>query len=261
MRSLPVARRPEASGLAPLLTAVALGLLVLALAAAAWIELRGAPPDAGRAAEVFAALGRPDPEVLDEAWPALIETLRIALLGTAMGLGFALVLAWAAARSLAPRPIHRATRLVLHLAAAMPPVLVALVLVIALGPGSLAGVIALALHSAGRLALAYADAMDAADRAPVRALQLAGAGWVLQQRLGIWPQIAPGLAARTAERLHGSLRDALLMGLVGAGGIGSIVLLHASAGALEKVAMLMIVVLALVVAMDLARAALMRLLG
>ena len=129
-------------------------------------------------------------------------------------------------------------------------ILLALMFVSTVGLGPLPGVLAIALHSTGMLGKFYADAFENARRGPIEALESAGASWWQKIRFGILPQVSPDLARDSLFRFELNLRESLILGLVGAGGIGFYIQLYIRGFQYEKVATLTLVILAMVVLVE-----------
>ena len=129
-------------------------------------------------------------------------------------------------------------------------ILLALMFVSVVGLGPFPGVLAVALHSTGMLGKFYAEAFENARRGPIEALDSAGASWWQRIRFGILTQVAPDLARDSLFRFELNLRESLVLGLVGAGGIGFYIQLYIRAFQYDKVATLTVVVLLLVVLVE-----------
>lgn len=233
----------------------AAGLLLLGVALAwAWA---GTEMDLGRLAEAAPRmaefLGRmvpPDMTVARTVAQATVETLQIALLGTALGAALSCVLGPAAAANLTPAWLHRPVKWLLGIVRGIPLILLALFFVASVGLGPFPGVLTIAVHSAGMLGKFYAESIENARPGPVEALATTGADWWQRLRYGVLPQIAPDLARDTLFRFEMNLRESLVLGLVGAGGIGFYIQLYTRAFQYEKVATLTLVVLAMVVVIE-----------
>ena len=128
--------------------------------------------------------------------------------------------------------------------------LLALMFVAALGLGPVPGVLAIAVHSIGMLAKFYADAFESARPGPIEALDSAGANWLQRIRYGVLTQVAPDLARDTLFRFELNLRESLVLGLVGAGGIGFYIQLYIRSFQYQRVATLTLVILAIVVLVE-----------
>lgn len=151
----------------------------------------------------------------------LIETLEIALWGTLLAMLIGAPLAFFGARNLSPHPALVAmSRAVVSLLRAVPELISALFFVLAYGFGPAAGVLALALHSAGFLGKFYAEDIENADTGPQDALRAIGANRIKVLLYAILPQVLPQYVAYTLYILDRNVRMATVVGLVGAGGIG-----------------------------------------
>src|SRR5262249_45078818 len=103
---------------------------------------------------------------------------------------------------------------------AIPDLVWGLLFVTAVGLGSLAGTLALAVAYAGVLGRVYADAFADVDPRPLEALQSIGATRAQIFLRGIWPQARPTVIAYTLYSFECCVRAASVLGFVGAGGIG-----------------------------------------
>jgi phosphonate transport system permease protein len=165
---------------------------------------------------------------------ATLQTLAMATAGTALAFVLAVPLAFAAARSLSisrigPAPgrwrgqaMRTAVRGVLTVLRAIPELVWALLLVRAFGLGPGAGVLALAITYGGMLGKVYAEILESGDTRPARALLEAGSGRVAALCYGLLPGSAQELASYTVYRWECAVRASVVMGFVGAGGLGQL---------------------------------------
>lgn len=174
------------------------------------------------------------PDFLGLLWTASLQTLAMATAGIALAwlvacpLGFVLSRALSVSR-IGPGP-GRARALLLRGAArslctvlrAIPEVVWALVFVRALGLGPAAGVLAIAVTYSGMLAKVYAEILDSTDARPARALLEAGSSRLGAFGYGLLPMAAQELASYTVYRWECALRASIVMGFVGAGGLGQL---------------------------------------
>ncbi|MEX2542255.1 MAG: phosphonate ABC transporter, permease protein PhnE, partial [Trueperaceae bacterium] len=195
--------------------------------------LRSSP---ARVADFIGRATPPDLSIADTAMLAVAETLQIAFLGTFCSILISFPIGLLAATNLTPRWLHLPLRSVLTTLRAIPVILLALLFVSALGLGPLPGVLAVALHSTGMLSKFYAEAFENARPGPLEALDSAGATWLQKIRYGVLSQIAPDLARDSLFRLELNIREAEILGLVGAGGIGFYILLYSRTFQYQKVA-------------------------
>jgi phosphonate transport system permease protein len=149
------------------------------------------------------------------------ETLLISYVGTLIGAVLAFVLNFFAAENTSPAAWLRFTvRRLLEFARTVPGIVFALIFVIAFGLGPMAGVLAVAIHSTGALGKLFSEIVENADMKPVEGIRSTGANWVSCMRFAILPQVAAGYASYALLRFEINVREASVMGFVGAGGIG-----------------------------------------
>ena len=236
------------------LARAAIPVAVVLAVAWAWAGTGFDPARLGTGLPRLAAfLGRmapPDLTIAGTVFRAMVETLQIALLGTFFGAVLSLGLGLAAVANLTPGWIHQPVKWAMAILRGRPVILLALMFVSAYGLGPLPGVIAIALHSTGMLGKFYAEAFEGAARGPIEAMRTTGAAWPQIVRFAVIPQVAPELARDTLFRFELNLRESLVLGLVGAGGIGFYIQAYARAFHYGKVATLTLVVLALVVLVE-----------
>lgn len=231
------------------------GLLVLvALIAWAWsgadFHLKKLVAGLPRMAEFFSRMVPPDTTVAKTVVVSTAETVQIALIGTVLSAAASFVLGLLAAENLASRWVHQPVKWLLGILRAIPIILLALMFVATVGLGPFPGVLAVAVHSTGMLGKFYAEAFENARRGPLEALGSAGATWGQQVRFGVLTQVAPDVARDTLFRFELNLRESLVLGLVGAGGIGFYIQLYIRAFQYDKVATLTLVVLLIVVLVE-----------
>ncbi|WP_338831185.1 phosphonate ABC transporter, permease protein PhnE [Bradyrhizobium sp. 27S5] len=149
------------------------------------------------------------------------ETVLISYVGTLTGAVFAFALNFFAAQNTSPAPWLRFTvRRLLEFARTVPGIVFALIFVIAFGLGPMAGVLAIAIHSTGALGKLFAEIVENADMKPVEGIRSTGASWLSCMRFAVLPQVSAGYASYALLRFEINVREASVMGFVGAGGIG-----------------------------------------
>lgn len=152
----------------------------------------------------------------------LWDTLNIATLGTALAIVISVPIAFLAARNTTPSAtlIRPAALLVIVSSRSINAIIWALLLVSILGPGLLAGIIAIALRSIGFIGKLLYEAIEEIDEIQVEAIRATGASRSQTLAWGIVPQIMPAFAGITVFRWDINIRESTVLGLVGAGGIG-----------------------------------------
>ncbi|QTV80449.1 phosphonate ABC transporter, permease protein PhnE [Microbacterium sp. NIBRBAC000506063] len=150
----------------------------------------------------------------------LIETLQMAIVGTALGALLSLLVAFGAASNIAPKWLYYPSRWVMNIIRSVPDLVFALMFVSAVGLGPFAGILAMTLGSIGSIGKVYAEAMESVDTGPLAAMRAVGASDRQVVQYGVLPQAAPLLVSYTLLLFEGNVRGATILGLVGAGGIG-----------------------------------------
>ena len=150
------------------------------------------------------------------------ETIEMALWGTVFSILLAVPLAVFGASNFTPhRALYEASRAVCSFNRAMPELILALFFVLMYGFGPIAGIMALALHTSGFLGKFFADEIENADPGPQRALRGTGASRLKVLRFAVLPQVLPQYYAYVQYILERNIRTATVLGIVGAGGIGT----------------------------------------
>jgi phosphonate transport system permease protein len=183
-----------------------------------------------------------------ELWWPLWETINIATLGTLLGLVMAVPVAFMAARNTTPSTtLVRPVALLLIVGSrSINSLIWALLLVAILGPGVLAGILAIALRSIGFIGKLLYEAIEEIDAAQVEAIEATGASSAQTMAWGVVPQVAPTLAGISVFRWDINIRESTVLGLVGAGGLGVKLESALNTLAWPKVTMLLLVILATV---------------
>ena len=204
----------------------------------------------------------PDFSKLNEAaWPAL-ETVDIALFGTTAAVLLALPLAVLAARNTTPaRVFYAASRGVIALCRSVPDLVWALLFVTAVGLGPFPGALAISVHSIGMLGRLFAEVIEDMDMGPVEALTMTGATRLAVFSHAVVPGVLPSLLGIALYRLDENIRSSLVLGFVGAGGIGFQLLTAMNLFQYRTVSLLLIVTFVLVIAAERLSAAVRRRVG
>ena len=202
-----------------------------------------------QAADIGARMTPPRWSYMDELWLPLWDTLNIATLGTILGVAIATPIAFLAARTTTPstlilRPI---ALFVIVASRSINSLIWALLLVSILGPGLLAGVIAIALRSIGFVGKLLYEALEETDAAQIEAVSATGASRPQTLVYGYWPQIAPAFWGVSVFRWDINIRESAVLGLVGAGGLGLKLQASLNTLAWPQVTMILLVILATVI--------------
>ncbi|CCH51571.1 Putative phosphonates transport system permease protein phnE [Fibrisoma limi BUZ 3] len=155
----------------------------------------------------------------DMAMPAL-ETILLAFLATVLGAFLSLFFGLAASSNIAPRWLRNLSRFLLATERSLPEIVILLLLISALGLGPFPGVIAMAFGCIGMLGRLFSDAIEEINPATLESIESVGARKLQVIAYGVLPQVLPSLLSNTIFRFEVNIRLSVLLGAVGAGGIG-----------------------------------------
>lgn len=179
--------------------------------------LSGVPSMGRMVGEMFP----PSFERLGPVGKALLETFQMALVGTVAGVLLSLPLAVLATRHLSPHAaVYHAARALIALFRTVPDLVWALFFVVAVGLGPFAGTLAITVDIIGFCGRFFAEAMEEADRGPQEALNALGAGRAAVIAAAVLPAAMPSIVNTSLFSLEKATRSSVVLGLVGAGGIG-----------------------------------------
>ncbi|MGL6257702.1 phosphonate ABC transporter, permease protein PhnE [Vibrio sp. WXL210] len=184
-----------------------------------WFFVVDAP---NQVADISSRMWPPRWSYLEQLWIPLWDTINIATLGTALGVAIAFPIAFLAARNTTPsqtiaRPI---ALLIIASSRSINSLIWALLLVAIMGPGLLAGIIAIALRSIGFVSKLVYEAIEEVNETQVAAIRATGASELQVLNYGVLPQILPSFIGTSLFRWDINIRESTVLGLVGAGGIG-----------------------------------------
>jgi len=213
-----------------------------------WYFVWDAP---AQAADLIDRMFPPRWSYAERLWRALWDTINIATLGTLIATIISIPVAFMAARNTTPHPIVRQLAMIIIVfSRSVNSIIWAMLLVSVIGPGILAGVIAIALRAVGFCTKLLYEAIEEVDVRPLEALASAGASGGQVITYGITPQVLPAFAGIILYRWDINIRSSTVVGLVGAGGIG--LQLNASINALQwsQVSVIFVMIIVLVVAAE-----------
>ena len=211
---------------------------LLSLAAAAVMTVvagatLGSEPRILLESSTWARLGdiasRAFPPALPGTWGELLHdcwaTVQMSVLAIALASALAAAVAFVAARGgggIVRRSVSALARLVLLFTRAVSPPVWALLFLFVLLPGPLPGAVALGVYNFGVLGRLFAEVIENLDRAPSAALRAAGAGPVAAFAYATLPMSMTRFAAYSMYRWEITIRESVVVGVVGAAGLGRV---------------------------------------
>jgi phosphonate transport system permease protein len=260
----------EAEGLRKRERGRTLGLAVVLLAAIAFtwnrtgFDLGALLLDAHYVLRVLSGFTHPDFSALvDPILVKTLETIYIAVLGTALGALIAIPVSFLAAGNLMRRNalgtvVYFVVRMLLSIIRAVPTLVWAIIYVVAIGIGPFPGVLALTTFSVGLIAKLFSEAIETVDWGQVDALTATGANPIQVVVHGVIPQVTPYMAAHVIYTFEVNIHSSTYLGLVGAGGLGLILEQYVGLFLYPDLAMWLIVVVIMTTGIDYASAAIRR---
>jgi phosphonate transport system permease protein len=211
-----------------------------------WAFVTDAPR---QASDIFGRMVPPRWDYANKLWLPLWDTINIATLGTLIAVVLGTPLAFLAARNTTPsiafiRPI---ALFVIVASRSINALIWGLLLVSVLGPGVLAGIVAIALRSIGFVGKLLYEAIEEIDETQVEAVRASGASPAQVMSWGIVPQVLPAFATICVFRWDINIRESTVLGLVGAGGLGLALEASLSTLAWPQVSIILLIILATVV--------------
>jgi phosphonate transport system permease protein len=187
------------------------------------------------------------------------ETILLALMGTVFGVLISLPMSFLGARNLMGgsvigRGVYWVVRLIFTITRSIEVLIVGVIMVVIVGIGSYAGVLALVVHSVGSLGKLYSEAIENIEPGPVEAITATGADRVQTVLYGVIPQIIPAFLAVTIYWWDHNVRMSTVLGLVGGGGIGFLLIQYINLLQYNQAATVLWMIVIAVTAMDYASA-------
>ena len=171
----------------------------------------------------FAFLGNmypPDWSAFSEMLEPALQSIIIAFLGTVFGTIISVVFALLAASNLANPWVRNITRFFIAFERSIPEIIILILLVAAFGLGAMPGVVALTIGCIGMLGKLLADIIEEIDPLMIEAIESVGGNKIQVIIFGVLPQIMPNLISYALFRFEINIRLSVLLGAVGAGGVG-----------------------------------------
>jgi phosphonate transport system permease protein len=178
------------------------------------------------------------------------ETVQMALWGTALAVLAAVPLSLLASRNITPIYIQWPVRRFLDVVRSVPDLVIGMIFLVAVGPGPLAGVMALSIGTSGVLAKLFSEAVESIDKGPVEGVRATGGHKLHEVVWGVIPQVAPLWTSYALYRFESNSRSATVLGLIGAGGIGQLLIDSLNAFSYSDTAAIVVVIIVAVSLID-----------
>ncbi|NED98109.1 phosphonate ABC transporter, permease protein PhnE [Phytoactinopolyspora alkaliphila] len=235
----------------------------LLLVDARWENLSELPGNLGNYVSLMAdgVLSNPleDPETgyWQRAFELMLESLYMAWVGTMIGAVVSFPLGFLAAENISPRPVVLIVRQILNAIRAIPELIFAIAVMLPIfGFGPAAGALALGVGSVGTLGKLTAEVIEGIDRGPVEAARATGARQLQILRWGVVPQALPEVVAFWLYRFEINIRASAILGVLAAGGIGSLLSqLFAGTRQWDRIGITLVVIIVVTIVVDLISAA------
>ncbi|HEX7004055.1 MAG TPA: phosphonate ABC transporter, permease protein PhnE [Trueperaceae bacterium] len=206
---------------------------------------------ANNVVRVLQSFVNPHLETAPLAMSAMAETFFMAVIGTTIGAILAFPVSFLAAANLMGGTLPSAPGKTLLVAIrTFPEIVLAVIFVVAAGPGPTAGIMAMGIHSIGFLGKIFADVIESIDPGPSEAIRATGGTPLHVFFYSVVPQVLPEFASTALYRFEINLRAATVLGLVGAGGIGLPLIQRIQFRRWEQVSMILIVIVVVIIVVD-----------
>jgi phosphonate transport system permease protein len=178
-------------------------------------------------------------------------TIQMALWGTTLAILLAVPFGLMGARNVAPPFIQIPVRRLMDLVRSVPDLVLGTAFLVAVGLGPFAGVLALSLNTGGVLAKLFSEAVESIDKGPVEGVRATGAVTLQEIAWGVIPQVAPLWVSYALYRFESNSRSATVLGLIGAGGIGQVLIDSTNSFAYDQTGCIVLVIVVAVSGIDL----------
>ena len=172
-------------------------------------------------ADIFVQISHPDWSYLSVIWPKLIETIKMAVLGTVIGSVVAFIYSLSIARNIVKnKAVTGVLRFIMNIIRTIPDLLLGAVFVAIVGIGPVAGVVALAVVTFGIVVKLFYESIETIDLGPIEALTAVGANKLQIIHHAVMPQIMTYFISYVLYAFEINVRASTVLGYIGAGGIG-----------------------------------------
>lgn len=209
------------------------------------------PQNFSQFADIFVQMCHPDWSYAATAVPLLIETIKMAVLGTVIGSAVAFVYSLLIARNIVKnKAVTGVLRFIMNIIRTIPDLLLGAIFVAVVGIGPVAGVLALSVFTFGVVVKLFYEAIETIDSGPIEALTAVGASKLQIIHFAVMPQIITYFISYVLYAFEINVRASTVLGYIGAGGIGLYLQQTLQVFSYDKTGMIIIVIIVVVVLID-----------
>ncbi|SCS65438.1 phosphonate ABC transporter, permease protein PhnE [Staphylococcus caeli] len=236
------------------ISVVVLIVLIWAFAGMTALEIKSKSMDI--LGSIFSGLIHPDFGFVynkggEDLLRGLLETFAIAVIGTFIAAIVCIPFAFLGAKNIVKfKPVSGTSKFLLSVIRVFPEIVMALIFIKAVGPGSFSGVLALGIHSVGMLGKLFAEDIENLDLTATESLKASGANKITTLVFAVIPQILPSFLSLVLYRFELNLRSASILGLIGAGGIGTPLIFALQTRSWDRVGIILIGLVIMVALID-----------
>ncbi|PWU12576.1 MAG: phosphonate ABC transporter, permease protein PhnE [Bdellovibrio sp.] len=206
------------------------------------------------AVRLFQGLLSPNWGLLPRAVANIIETFFMAFMATALAIPLAFVLCFVSAKNIMTHPgafvVYMILRTLFNVIRSIEALIWAIIFSVWVGIGPFAGMLALMVHSVASLTKQYSEIVESVSEGPIEGIQSTGANFLQTIWFAIVPQVLLPFISFTVYRWDINIRMATIIGLVGGGGIGTLLILYQGQAMWHEVGTIIFVIAFVVWFMD-----------
>lgn len=206
--------------------------------------------DAQNMAEMAADFLQPSFRYIDIYIEQMILTIQMAFWGTFLAVIVSVPFALLSSNNIVPFWIVFPIRRLMDATRAINEIVFAVLFIVAVGLGPFAGIMAIFVHNVGVIAKLFSEVVETIDHRPVEGIKATGATRLQEIIFGVLPQVLPNWISLSLYRLETNVRSATVLGIVGAGGIGFVLLESIRSFEYSNTATIMLVIIIAVSVVD-----------
>ena len=180
----------------------------------------------------------------------ILESIWMTVVATVIGIALSIPVGIGAARNIAPLPVYYFCRGILAVSRSFQEIILAIFFVKLFGFGPLAGVLTLSVATIGFYGKLLAEDIEDMDPGQAEAVRATGAGWLQWINYGVQPQVMPRMIGLGLYRLDINFREAAVVGIVGAGGIGATLNTAFDRYKLDSAAAILLIIIGIVMGLE-----------